>query len=86
MQIISWNQQKIDEFIYYNQSKNNENHSVLYMPWATDLLPEEINNNILNLYNIKIKNEINFVGMGTPEWDTVKNFCNINNLFIYVNL
>ena len=78
--VIKRNEPKIDEFIYYNQSKNNENHSVLYMPWATDLLPEEINNNILNLGNIKIKKEINFVGMTTPEWDTVKKFCNINNI------
>ena len=78
--VIKRNEPKIDDFIHYNQSINNTGYSILYMPWATDLLPEEINNNILNLYNIKIKNEINFVGMGTPEWDTVKNFCNINNI------
>lgn len=78
--VMKRNHTKIGDFIYYNQSINNTEHSILYMPWATDLLPEEINNNILNLYNIKIKNEINFVGMGTPEWDIVKEFCNINNI------
>ena len=49
--VIKRNEPKIDEFIYYNQSKNNENHSVLYMPWATDLLPEEIN--IIDVYNFE---------------------------------
>ena len=78
--VIKRNEQKIDEYIYYNQSKNNESYSILYMPWATDLLPEEINNNILNLYNIKIKREINFVGYETPEWNIVKNFCNVNKI------
>lgn len=48
--------------------------------WGTDLLPYEINKNILFIDKIKSENEINFVGMPTPPWDTVKEFCNENNL------
>ena len=78
--VIKRNESKIGEFIHYNQSINNESYSVLYMPWATDLLPEEININILNIDNIKIKREINFIGCETPEWNLVRNFCNVNNI------
>lgn len=87
--ILTKNEPKIDEYIYYNKYKqdvkNNIIYSILYMPWATDLLPDEINYNILNLDKIKTKQEINFVGMQTPEWDQVRLFCqkykiNYNNI------
>ena len=38
-------------------------HSTIFMPWATDLLPEEINKNIINLEKFKVKNVSNFIGM-----------------------
>lgn len=87
--ILTKNEPKIDDYIYYNKFKqdvkNNTNYSILYMPWATDLLPYEINNNILNLDKNKTKLEINFVGMQTQEWDQVRLFCqkykiNYNNI------
>ena len=53
--------------------------------WATDLLPEEINKNIENIKNNNnyISNEIkelNFVGMPTGPWDSVKLWCTQNNI------
>ena len=61
--------EKIDDFIYYTPIINNQ-YSILYMPWATDLLPEQIQNNI-DEYDIKIKPKfvLNFVGMMTNEWE-----------------
>ena len=61
-------------FHYY--TNNNDIHTI-YFPWATDLLPEEIENNILNIDNIiKVrKEEINFIGMPTDEWGIVSNLC-----------
>jgi hypothetical protein len=58
----------------------------LYMPWATDLLPEEIDKNIekVKKEELKIENIISFVGSLTTPWLHVRNFCNNNNInFIY---
>ena len=54
----------------------------LYMPWATDLLPEEINRNIEKVKNreFKIENMISFVGSLTRPWLYVKHFCENNNI------
>jgi hypothetical protein len=54
----------------------------IFMPWATDLLPHEINKNIELVNNNKIicYNGINFVGMPVEPWDKVKEFCKINNI------
>ena len=38
-------------------------HSSIFMPWATDLFPEEIDANINNLENFEVKNISNFIGM-----------------------
>ena len=57
-------------------------HQIIYMPWATDLLPEQINQNIKDLEklnNLSINNtKINFVGMMTDKWVEVKNYCDKN--------
>lgn len=54
----------------------------LVLCWATDLLPEEINNNILKVKENKIisKNVLNFVGMPLYPWDEVQIWCNNNNI------
>ena len=57
----------------------------LYMPWATDLLPEQIDENINNLESIIKKTDvnklnINFVGMITDKWGKVREYCNKNNI------
>jgi hypothetical protein len=62
---------------YY--SKINE-YNCLYMYWATDLLPEEIDINIQNIDNVKTNNEINFVGSMTNIWGQFKYICDINKI------
>lgn len=47
----------------------------IVQPWATDLLPEEINKNLKKLDDIKIKNTVNFVGMLIEPWDEFKKIC-----------
>ena len=53
-----------------------DNYKCLYMYWATDLLPEEINYNINNLSNITTSDKINFVGTMTSVWHKLHNICN----------
>jgi len=55
----------------------------IMMPWATDLLPDEIDKNINNLDNISNKNIVNFVGMLIEPWIEFKNICIENNICFY---
>lgn len=66
---------KIDIASYYHSD-------LLMMCWATDLLPGEINKNILKVKtnNIKSKNILNFVGMPIYPWDEVLKWCNNNGI------
>lgn len=53
-------------------------HNIIFMPWATDLLPEEINNVISRLDDIErneSKKVINFVGMILGHWYELKDEC-----------
>lgn len=54
----------------------------LFMPWATDLLPHEIDENIKLVKDnkIKSKNIINFIGMTHNKWDNLKRICMLNNI------
>jgi|688.fasta_scaffold479143_1 hypothetical protein len=54
----------------------------LYMPWATDLLPHEIDENMKQLDTIVPASppELNFIGMPTPPWDIVSNYCRIHGI------
>jgi hypothetical protein len=55
----------------------------LYMPWATDLLPEEINENIEKVKNGELRNPekiVSFVGSMTLPWLQVNDFCMKNNI------
>ena len=56
--------------------------NTLYMPWATDLLPEEINKNIEKVRNgdFKMENTISFVGSMTRPWAEVNEFCRRANI------
>jgi hypothetical protein len=61
--IILWRpyiKQYYDNF--FNIYKKNE-YTIIVTPWATDLLPHEINENIKNLESFEIKNVSNFIGM-----------------------
>jgi hypothetical protein len=67
---------KIDELIYFSQN-------CLYFPWATDLLPNEINDNINRVKEGKIttKNEINIVGSNYfTVLNEVQSFCKSKNI------
>ena len=68
-----------EEYCYYQ-------NDLIMMCWATDLLPDEINKNIELVKNnqLKIENELNFVGMSIYPWDEVKKWCENNNI-IYNN-
>jgi hypothetical protein len=76
------NEKELQKCIHYTKSTNDNEISCLYIPWATDLLPDEINNNISNLENIlKIKsNNINFIGSHIVVWNNVMQFCKNNNI------
>lgn len=54
------NVEKYESSNYYYHFKDN---SCIYMPWATDLLPYEIDDNIQRVGSLKIKNISNFIGM-----------------------
>lgn len=54
----------------------------LWQPWATDLLPFEIDNNIKNIENStetktenNHKNKVNFIGMMNPPWNNFRDAC-----------
>ena len=58
------------------------NGDCLWQPWATDLLPYEIDNNIKNIENSNEKialnspqNKVNFIGMMIPPWDNFRDAC-----------
>jgi hypothetical protein len=68
-----WKGEKIDFVTYYGGD-------CLWQPWATDLLPEEIDKNISELGQIVHKNVVNFVGMVTGPWDDLRKICNQNGI------
>ncbi len=70
---------KIDDCIYYSPITENS-YGTLYIPWATDLHPEEINQNIEILGKTSIKNQIVMVGTKVPEWNQIEEFCNTNRI------
>ena len=77
------NVKKIDKYIYYEEKTLENVYPILYMPWATDLLPDEIDENIKNIDKNVLQNKtnkVNFVGMLTHEWISVKFFCAFNGL------
>lgn len=72
-----------DKFLPYKNTKYyfyTPDYKCIVMPWATDLLPEEIDENIKNLKNIKIKNRSNFIGMKIGHWDKYSKICEKYNI------
>jgi hypothetical protein len=59
-------------FVYQERGGN-----ALFMPWATDLLPHEIDENIKQFDTIIPASppELNFVGMHTQLWEDVYDYC-----------
>jgi len=57
------------------------NYPVLYFPWATDLLPHEIQANIDEFdKNDATTNDVYFIGCQTPQLMPVHTFCHRNGL------
>jgi hypothetical protein len=52
----------------------------IYMPWGTDLLPYEIDENIKNLESFEVKNISNFIGMSLQHNDDLKDALKKNNI------
>jgi len=65
------------KFEYYSKI---DGYNCLYMYWATDLLPNEIDENISKIDKMEIKKEINFVGSMTHIWNECKYICNMNDI------
>lgn len=80
---LKFNVKKIAKYIYYEEKTLETEYPILYMPWATDLLPHEIDENMKNIYSNVLQkntNNVNFVGLLTEEWVSVKFFCAFNGL------
>lgn len=81
LQVFTWKCLDADEFEgKFIRMKD----GCLYMPWATDLLPSEIDANLANLEAIVAQQEnrkVTFVGywIGGP-WDELREYCRTNNL------
>lgn len=73
------NFQKYNNIEYYRYHDN-----IIFMPWATDLLPNQINFNIQNLNNMKNENICNFIGMPIEYNVILKNELLKHNI-IYAN-
>lgn len=54
----------------------------IFIPWATDLLPDEISENMRNLQKIResATDNVHFVGMCFGPWAVVRQFCKLNRL------
>jgi hypothetical protein len=75
------NELELEKCIHYTRAPSEDTYSVLYFPWATDLLPDEIEKNINNYDNINTTNSVYFVGMRIGKSDNIINsFCKRNNL------
>jgi len=55
-------------------------YQCIYFPWATDLLPDEIDKNIKNIDSLPKTKEVNFIGMIIGCWDGIKEYCKKNEL------
>jgi hypothetical protein len=64
----------------YEYHAIDDDYNCLYMYWATDLLPEEIEKNIKDINVIIPKPEINFIGSINDKWLQFYQICIQNNL------
>jgi hypothetical protein len=71
---------EIKPFFHYSKSKNHTTYNVLYFPWATDLLPHEIETNIQHIDTITTEERVCYIGFGTSSLKPVENFCSNNGL------
>lgn len=67
---------KLDYGIEHEYHSKIDGYNCLYIYWATDLLPHEIDNNIQKLSNIQNENKIHFIGSVTQVWRQFREICN----------
>jgi len=65
---------------YKNINHHKYTDDCIFLPWATDLLPHEIDMNIENLNNIRSKNISNFIGMPIDPWYIFHQECKKNGI------
>jgi len=65
----------------YEYHSIDDGYNCLYMYWATDLLPEQIDENIREINNIIVQPEINFIGSLTDKWKQFNFLCINNGIF-----
>jgi hypothetical protein len=66
-----------EKWEYYS---NIDGYNCLYMYWATDIFPEQINENIKKLGTLTRTNKINFIGTFGTIWRKFYELCNKYNL------
>ena len=64
----------------YECHATDNGYNCLYMYWATDLLPEEIDKNIREININTSQSEINFIGSATGKWRQFHKICIQNGL------
>jgi len=64
----------------YEYHATDDGYNCLYMYWATDLLPEEIDENIRGLNTQTIQREITFIGTVTDKWIQLYHLCLANGI------
>jgi hypothetical protein len=80
------NKSKNYNYELLNYGRKMEYHSFsdefnrLYIYWATDLLPDEINHNINNIYKTKKENNLYLIGTPSQPWNEMKNICDIKKI------
>ena len=75
------NELELEKCIHYTKSTSDTSYSILYFPWATDLLPHEINENIKDYDNVNVSQKIYFVGSAIAKTnEVISTFCKNNNL------
>lgn len=74
---LNYNYESLEYGQKYEYHSKINDYNNLYIYWATDLLPYEIQKNIDTLTLQETKNEINFIGTCTEPFRILRNICNI---------
>lgn len=67
---------KYNDYEYYLEYPGNG----LFLPWATDLLPHEIDENISSLEKVELEDKCSFIGMRVEPWNTLARICEKNDI------
>ena len=79
-QIIIWKPYLHQFSAHFFDCYQQNGYKIICCPWATDLLPNEIEYNIKNLAHMKSKQVSNFVGMPLAHLEAYKECMNTHNI------